>query len=130
MDLYSCFPSAVQLAASELGLPADDPGRLLTSPGGLTFFGGPGNNYATHGIVAVARELRGAESGTLGLSTALGWYATKHALGLYGNAPPARPFAAHDPEPERVEPRAVARPTVPGSAARRARATATMPCVA
>jgi acetyl-CoA C-acetyltransferase len=58
VDLYSCFPSAVQLAAAELGLPLDDPGRPLTCTGGLTFFGGPGNDYATHGIIAVARQLR------------------------------------------------------------------------
>lgn len=110
VDLYSCFPSAVQLAARELGLPVDDPARPLTCTGGLTFFGGPGNNYATHGIAAVARELRDAPAGTTGLSTALGWYATKHALGVYGNEPPARPFAAFTPDPEHPAPRAVAPP--------------------
>lgn len=110
VDLYSCFPSAVQLAARELGLPVDDPARPLTCTGGLTFFGGPGNNYATHGIVAVARQLREAPAGATGLSTALGWYATKHALGVYGNEPPARPFAAFAAEPVHPEPRAVAEP--------------------
>jgi acetyl-CoA C-acetyltransferase len=110
VDLYSCFPAAVQLAAAELGLPLDDPARTLTSTGGLTFFGGPGNDYATHGIIAVARALREAPPGTVGLSTALGWYATKHALGLYGNRPPQRPFAALDPQPEAVQPRTVAEP--------------------
>lgn len=110
VDLYSCFPSAVQLAARELGLPVDDPGRPLTCTGGLTFFGGPGNNYATHGIAAVARQLREAPAGTTGLSTALGWYATKHALGVYGNRPPAKPFGAFAAEPDHPEPRAVAAP--------------------
>jgi acetyl-CoA C-acetyltransferase len=110
VDLYSCFPAAVQLAATELGLPLDDPGRPLTCTGGLTFFGGPGNNYATHGIVAIGRQLRDAPPGAVGLSTALGWYATKHALGLYGNRPPARPFAALEPVVERVAPRTVAAP--------------------
>src|SRR6202035_1675746 len=43
IDLYSCFPSAVQIAATELGLDAVD-GRPLTLTGGLTFAGGPGNN--------------------------------------------------------------------------------------
>ena len=108
IDLYSCFPAAVQLAADALGLPLDDPARPLTCTGGLTFFGGPGNNYATHGIVAVARRLREGDPGELGLSTALGWYATKHAIGLYGNRPPERPFAALEPAPEPVAPRAVA----------------------
>lgn len=99
VDLYSCFPAAVQLAARELGLPLEDPERPLTCTGGLTFFGGPGNDYATHGIVSVARRLRAAAEPATGLATALGWYATKHALGLYGNRPPARPHAALAPTP-------------------------------
>jgi acetyl-CoA C-acetyltransferase len=107
VDLYSCFPAAVQLAAGELGLPLDDPGRPLTCTGGLTFFGGPGNGYALHGIAAVARQLREAPEGTTGLSTALGWYATKHALGLYGNRPPGQPFAALEPAPDAPPPRTV-----------------------
>ena len=110
VDLYSCFPAAVQLAAGELGLPLDDPGRPLTCTGGLTFFGGPGNNYATHGIVAVARQLRDAPPGAIGLSTALGWYATKHALGLYGNRPPWRAFASLEPAVDAPPARAVASP--------------------
>jgi acetyl-CoA C-acetyltransferase len=110
IDLYSCFPAAVQLAATELGLPLDDPGRPLTATGGLTFFGGPGNNYATHGIVAVARQLRAAPPGTLGLSTALGWYATKHALGLYGNAPATKAYASLAPAVDAPRPRAVVAP--------------------
>ncbi len=110
VDLYSCFPSAVELAAAELGLATDDPARPLTCTGGLTFFGGPGNNYATHGIAAVARRLREGAPGELGLSTALGWYATKHALGLYGNRPPDRPFAALRPDPGLPTPCLVAEP--------------------
>ncbi len=50
VDLYSCFPAVVQMAAYELGLATDDPGRPLTLTGGLTFGGGPGNNYTSHGI--------------------------------------------------------------------------------
>ncbi len=104
-DLYSCFPAAVQLAARELGL---DLRRGLTCTGGLTFFGGPGNNYATHGVIALGRELRLAEPGTLGLASALGWYATKHALGIFGNSPPGRPFAALEPDFLRPPSRTVA----------------------
>jgi acetyl-CoA C-acetyltransferase len=94
IDLYSCFPAAVQLAAHELGL---ELGRQLTCTGGLTFYGGPGNNYATHGVIALARALREAPDDTLGLASALGWYATKHAIGVYGNTPPAAEFAAMEP---------------------------------
>ena len=42
IDLYSCFPVVVQMAAAELGLAVDDPDRPLTLTGGLTFGGGPG----------------------------------------------------------------------------------------
>jgi acetyl-CoA C-acetyltransferase len=110
IDLYSCFPAAVQLAATELGLPLDDADRPLTCTGGLTFFGGPGNNYATHGIVAVARRLREAPSGTLGLASALGWYATKHALGLYGTTPPTKVYASLEPTVDAPPARTVVAP--------------------
>jgi acetyl-CoA C-acetyltransferase len=85
VDLYSCFPSAVQVAAAELGFDLD---RQLTVTGGLCFAGGPGNNYVTHSIAAMCEVLRG-DPGTTGLVTALGWYLTKHSLGLYSTSPPA-----------------------------------------
>ena len=59
VDLYSCFPVVVQMAAHELGLAVDDPDRPLTLTGGLTFGGGPGNNYTSHGIAQ--RRRRAAE---------------------------------------------------------------------
>ncbi|MHB8220484.1 MAG: acetyl-CoA acetyltransferase [Acidimicrobiales bacterium] len=88
VDLYSCFPCAVQISATELGLAPDDPSRPLTVTGGLTFAGGPGNNYTTHGIATMVTRLRDAP-GTVGLVTGLGWYATKHAVGIYASRPPA-----------------------------------------
>jgi len=103
IDLYSCFPVVVQMAARELGLPLDDPGRPLTLTGGLTFGGGPGNNYTSHGIAQAVGALRAAP-GTVGLVTGLGWYATKHSIGLYASRPPAHgghePFAWRDLQPE------------------------------
>jgi acetyl-CoA C-acetyltransferase len=101
LDLYSCFPSAVELAAEALGLRTDDT-RGLTSTGGLPYFGGPGNNYTTHGIAAVTDRLRraaGSDPGAaprLGLATGLGWFVTKHALGLYGTTPPPGGFRRGD----------------------------------
>ena len=74
VDLYSCFPCAVQIAAHELGLSTDDPTRL-TITGGLGFAGGPGNNYVSHAIATLAGRLR-ADPGSLGLVTGLGWYVT------------------------------------------------------
>lgn len=99
VDLYSCFPCAVQIAASEIGLSVDDPGRPLTVTGGLGFAGGPGNNYVTHSLATMTGMLR-ADPGAVGLVTGLGWYATKHAVGLWSSAPPARPFRHLDLQAE------------------------------
>lgn len=85
VDLYSCFPSAVQVAAHELGLPLDDPRRPLTVTGGLTFAGGPWNNYSTHAIASLAAAVR--RTGEPGLLTANSGYLTKHAIGVYGAEP-------------------------------------------
>ncbi len=96
VDLYACFPSAVQIAARELGLPADDPARPLTVTGGLTFGGGPGNNYGGHGVATMVQRLRERPQ-TYGLTTSLGWYVTKHAIGVYSARPPRQPYAHHTP---------------------------------
>ena len=95
IDLYSCFPSAVELAAESLGLSLAD-SRGLTVTGGLPYFGGPGNNYTTHAIATLTDLLRSAPGGTLGLATGLGWFITKHALGLYGSSPPPAGFRRGD----------------------------------
>ncbi|WP_375485189.1 acetyl-CoA acetyltransferase [uncultured Mycobacterium sp.] len=95
VDLYSCFPSAVQIAAAELGLPADDPERPLTVTGGLTFAGGPWSNYVTHSIATMA-ELLVANPGRRGLITANGGYLTKHSFGVYGTEPPSAEFRWED----------------------------------
>jgi acetyl-CoA C-acetyltransferase len=81
----------VQIAAGELGLDLDGDIRRLTLTGGLTFGGGPGNNYVSHGIASVADALR-REPGGVGMATGLGWYATTHAVGLYSTEPPANGF--------------------------------------
>ncbi len=92
VDVYSCFPSAVQVSATELGLGLD---RQLTVTGGLTFAGGPLNNYVTHSIATMATVLR-EDAGSLGLVTANGGYLTKHSLGLYSTEPANHPFISRD----------------------------------
>ncbi|MGI9595769.1 MAG: acetyl-CoA acetyltransferase [Acidimicrobiales bacterium] len=92
IDIYSCFPSAVQVSAQALGLGQD---RQLTQTGGLTFAGGPLNNYVTHSIAAMTDALR-ADPGAIGLVTANGGYLTKHALGIYSTTAPAGPFRAQN----------------------------------
>ena len=97
VDLYSCFPSAVQVAAAELGLDVDDSARPLTVTGGLTFAGGPWSNYVMHSIATMA-ELLVANPGRRGLITANGGYLTKHSFGVYGTEPPAE-FRWEDVQP-------------------------------
>lgn len=106
VDVYSCFPSAVQVAARELGLALDDPARPLTVTGGLTFAGGPWNNYVSHSIATMAERLV-ANPGQVGLITANGGYLTKHSFGVYSTQPPAHEFRWED-----VQPAVDAEPTV------------------
>jgi len=92
VDLYSCFPSAVEVAAAELGLALD---RQLTVTGGLSFAGAPMNGYVMHSIATMAGLLR-ADPGSRGLVTANGGYLTKHAFGVYSTEPPAAGFRHAD----------------------------------
>jgi len=95
VDLYSCFPSAVQLGAQSLGLGLD---RQLTRTGGLSFAGGPWNNYVMHAIATVMHDLR-EHQGANALVWANGGYATKHSFGVYGTNPPAS-FQHSSPQAE------------------------------
>ena len=97
IDLYSCFPVAVEIGAEELGLALDDP-RGLTVTGGLPYMGGPGNNYAMHSVVVMMQRLR-AKPGDWGLVTANGWYLTKQSTGIYSTTPLDTPFVR---EPQSV----------------------------
>ncbi|HEX7758449.1 MAG TPA: acetyl-CoA acetyltransferase [Caulobacteraceae bacterium] len=94
-DLYSCFPSAVQVGAEELGLALDDP-RGLTVTGGLPYFGGPGNNYAMHSVATMVARLR-ATPGSFGMTTANGWYLTKQSVGVYSTTPLEGEWLREDP---------------------------------
>jgi acetyl-CoA C-acetyltransferase len=96
VDLYSCFPAAVQLGAQSLGLPLE---QQLTRTGGLPFAGGPWNNYVMHAIATVMNELREAP-GSNGLVWANGGYTTKHAFGVYSTTPPTTPFRHAYPQDE------------------------------
>ena len=85
MELYSCFPIVPKMALRELGLKSGDVSPSVT--GGLSFFGGPLNNYMTHALCAMVRELR-ASPEQLGLLYGQGGYVNKHhALALSVRAP-------------------------------------------
>lgn len=95
-DLYSCFPSAVQMGLDALGLTTDEP-RDLTVTGGLPYFGGAGNNYVMHSIATTVERLR-KNPEQKALVTALGWFATKHAAGVYSGMPPKGDWIRTDPQ--------------------------------
>lgn len=83
MELYSCFPVVPKLARRVLGLPAD---ASLSVTGGLSYFGGPLNNYMSHGTAAMVRALR-AHPSDKGLLYGQGEYLTKHHAVVLSTAP-------------------------------------------
>ncbi|KAJ4372311.1 hypothetical protein N0V83_004085 [Neocucurbitaria cava] len=58
IDIYSCFPIVPKIAAHHLGLPIVGGPKKLTLLGGLTSFGGAGNNYSMHALTEMTRQLR------------------------------------------------------------------------
>jgi acetyl-CoA C-acetyltransferase len=104
VDLYSCFPSAVQTAALEFGIDLDE--RTPTVTGGLAFFGGPANNYATHSVATLVDRLR--EEPGRAVATAVGWYLTKHHAVALGSDPATFVGRSYEPrgQPLRIAHRA------------------------
>ncbi len=100
-DLYSCFPSAVEIAMKEIGIAEDDP-RPISVTGGLPFFGGPGNNYVTHSIAEMMNVVR-RKPGAFGMVTANGNYLTKHSAGIYSTEPIKGPWQRQDPKTLQAE---------------------------
>ena len=92
VDLYSCFPAAVQVQARALGLPLDAP---LTVSGGMTFGGGPLNSAALQAMVPLVRALREAPD-ELGLLTAVSGMITKPGASLWSATPPTNRFLGID----------------------------------
>ncbi len=82
-ELYSCFPVVPKLALQHLKLRAD---VKPTVTGGLTFFGGPLNNYMSHSVCAMTRKLRGKANAT-GLLYANGGLLTKHHALIVSSQP-------------------------------------------
>ncbi|MDY6833293.1 MAG: acetyl-CoA acetyltransferase [Chloroflexota bacterium] len=87
-DLYSCFPCAPIVAAKSMGLDLDSL-PPLTITGGLPYFGGAGNNYTMHAIAEAVERIR-QHPNQYGYISALGWYITKHAAGIYSGIEPTK----------------------------------------
>ncbi|VAV91228.1 hypothetical protein MNBD_ALPHA04-2141 [hydrothermal vent metagenome] len=103
IDIYSCFPVAVSLGIDALGQP-DRSLSSFTLTGGLTFFGGPGNSYSTHAIVALVEELR-KDGSKPGMISANGGVINKESVGIYA-AQPVKGGWSPDriAEPDKIKP--------------------------
>ena len=82
-ELYSCFPSAVRVQQRELGL---DPALPVSLTGGMTFGGGPLNNFVLQALVKMAQTLR-ATPGSIGMVNAVSGLLTKQGVSLWASRP-------------------------------------------
>jgi acetyl-CoA C-acetyltransferase len=92
IELYSCFPIAVEIYAEELGIPAD---RDWTVTGGMPFAGGPLNNYVLQATCRMAELLREGR-GRHGLVTSVSGYLTKQGFGVWSTEPSPQGFVHED----------------------------------
>lgn len=88
LDLYSCFPAAVEIYAEELGIPLE---RELSITGGMSFAGGPWNNYVYQATCRAAELLRDGH-GRNAFITSVSGKLTKQGFGLWSLAPPPQGF--------------------------------------
>jgi acetyl-CoA C-acetyltransferase len=87
LELYSCFPAAVRVQQRELGV---DLGRSVTQTGGMSFAGGPLNNFTIQSWVKMVEVMRN-DPGSAGLVTAVSGLLTKQGVSILGSEP-SRPF--------------------------------------
>lgn len=83
VELYTCFPVAVETYAAELGLPL---ARDLTVTGSMAFAGGPYNNYVLQATCRMGELLR-AGRGRHGLVSSVSGVLTKQGFGLWSREP-------------------------------------------
>ena len=83
VELYSCFPIAVQTYAAALGLSLD---ATPTFTGGMPFAGGPYNNYVLQTTCRAAELLRQGPARTALISSVSGLL-TKQGFGVWSRDP-------------------------------------------
>jgi acetyl-CoA C-acetyltransferase len=123
-EVYSCFPAAVRVQQRELGL---DPDGTPTVTGGMSFAGGPFNNFVLNATAAVVALLR-VQPEELGLVTTVSGMLSKPGLAVWSTSPPGPPSLMADlaGSPAVDTPsRPVAPPDSPGGPARVASFTVT-----
>lgn len=116
-DFYSCFPIVPKLACRHLGLPLTKQSKPVTLLGGLTSFGGAGNNYSMHvrisspsrissdswqALTEMVRVLRKGE-GKRGLVLANGGMLTYQYAVCLSSQPRTSPYPDRNPLPERLD---------------------------
>ena len=82
IDLYSCFPSAVNLNIQALNIPKD---RDITVTGAMPFGGGPLNNYCLQATVKLAQLLR-QKPGSYAIASCVSGMFTKQGYGIWSSA--------------------------------------------
>jgi len=92
VELYSCFPSAVQVQAEELGLGREGP---FTVTGGMAFAGGPLDNANLQALAKMVEILR-EHADAIGLVTCISGMITKQGMVLLSARPPADGFRFAD----------------------------------
>lgn len=92
VELYSCFPLAVEMYAEALGL---SEAREYTVTGGMPFAGGPYNNYVLQATCRAAELLREGK-GRNALVSCVSGVLTKQGFGLWSVNPPPRGFVHAD----------------------------------
>ena len=92
IELYSCFPIAVETYRAALGIAET---RDLTITGGMPFAGGPFNNYVLEATCRAAELLRARGTGTALVSSVSGLL-TKQGFGLWSTAAAPRGFVNAD----------------------------------
>jgi len=98
-ELYSCFPAAVRIQARELGI---DLREAPTVTGGMTFGGGPLNNFVLQAVARMAEVLRD-DPGGHGMVTAVSGMLTKLGCSLWSTRPGPAPGFAYEDVAEQVE---------------------------
>ncbi len=91
-ELYSCFPFAVRAQLQEFAM---DPSQGISVTGGMTFGGGPLNNFVYQATVKMAQLLRENPAET-GLVTTVSGMLTKQACALWSATPGAGDWACAD----------------------------------
>lgn len=92
VELYSCFPLAIETYADALGLPLS---RDLTVTGGMPFAGGPYNNYVLQATCRAAELLR-QKKGKTALVSSVSGILTKQAFCLLSAQPAPDGFVHAD----------------------------------